>query len=33
LDCDLFTLDPLKIEKARVLKTYFNGEPVFELKE
>jgi predicted amidohydrolase YtcJ len=33
LDCDLFTLDPLKYEQVRVLKTYFNGEPVFELEE
>jgi predicted amidohydrolase YtcJ len=33
LDRDLFTLDPLKYEQVRVLKTYFNGELVFELKE
>ena len=31
LDRDLFTVDPLKIEEVRVIKTYFNGEPVFEL--
>jgi predicted amidohydrolase YtcJ len=33
LDRDLFNLDPLEIEKVRVLKTYFNGEAVFEWKE
>lgn len=31
LDRDLFSVDPLKIEEVRVIKTYFNGEPVFEL--
>ncbi len=33
LDSDLFTLDPLEIEQVRVVKTYFNGELVFELEE
>ncbi len=31
LDQNLFSMDPLKLEQARVLKTYFNGELVYDV--